>query len=233
MISEPVRITDLKARRGELVLPKWEKMVQYISSTDIIPGGFVRITRLPNGTIVTPNRKSSPWLHPFMVGINPSEDFEMFVGTGTVNNVVPWIKDDVQAGFSDPDTGRLVGVKVDPQEEGSSWIAVGVNIYGNNSESAFLVLSDLEEEGASGFSQLRIKEIKELPAGRGSGGVYRDEDGWAWYALAQMDWRGGELEDLFQIVYHNLQHSVAGSPGVSGELTADDLITERHFFYPT
>jgi len=226
MTNEPIKITDLKAKRGDLVLPKWERLVRYVGSTDIIPGGFFKITRLPNGTIVTPAKRSIPWLHPFMVAINASEEFEMYVGRGTVNNIVPWVSEDVQVGNTDSNTGQFVGVKVEPQQEGSSWIAVGVNIQGTDSEFASLELADLVAEGASGFSQLRIKEIKELPAGRGSGGVQTDERGYAWYALAQMDWLDNELEDVYQIVYHNLQHSVASSK------VAGVKVKERHFFYP-
>lgn len=207
--------------------------MEYIKSTDIVPGGNVRITRLPNGTIVTPVPGAAQWRHPFICSMNVSSDGDpqVFVSEGTVNDVIPFVNEEVQAGGKNPETGQYDGVPVIPKEEGTSWIAVGVNVYTNELDEA-----QLDPETA-GFHSLRLQEISELPPGRGSGGVHRDDEGWAWYAIARLEWSEKQLVDLFQIVYHNLQHSVtAAAPrSVIDQLTQSVLepkAAERHYFFP-
>ena len=207
---------DLMAKAGERILPKWEALLSYARDNGISFGKDVKIHAIPGGgVVVNGTAPNNPWLHPWRVSV-PDVKNRVRVSAGTVNGQVPWASESLRIGDRDPDTGQLAFTEVTPLEEGTTWIAVGVNPGFNGSDESKLGQNAL-------WDQLRVAQITEQPRGFGSGGVRIDDLGWAWYPLVVFHWKKKKVARRFQIVYHNLNHEVA--PG--GQSAAQ----ERHFFY--
>jgi hypothetical protein len=217
-------ITHLYAKVGDRILPKWQGLIEFGEerqrirfgaglSVRVLPGGGISVSRVP---------EDNPWSHPFRAGNlrampagTGNAPKGMVMRTGTLNGKVPWVSEELRVGERD-DNNNLALVGLEPQEEGYSWVAVGINVGSNDRERA-----ELSEEPQ--YNELRIAEIKELPKGMGSGGVRPDDDGWAWHPLVRLRWEAKRLSKRIQITYHNLGHTV-----VAG---GEDKDLERHFFF--
>lgn len=208
-------LNELLAEKGDRILPKWNELVTFLEESGVRFGHGIKVNYIPGqGIVVTAEPQNTPWIHPWKVGV-PDDENRILLRAGTVNGSIPWVSEDAELGNVDQKTGEQALVQLEPQNDGDSYIAVGVNI--GESESDFAELDD-----EAGYEQLRVAEIKELPNGFGSGGVV-PEGGWAWYPLALVQWNENLVERVFQIVYHNLQHKVVGG--------GQDRTLERHFFF--
>lgn len=205
---------DLKAKRGDRILKKWNQLVAKGDDSSISLGASTRARSIPGGGVhVIGETKSKKVPHPWRMGY-VDEDGLAIMREGSVAGQLPWITEEFRLGdFNEDD--ELVSIQLSPKEEGFSFVAVGVNVSNSESDRA-------EIDPEAGYDQLRIAELDALPAGLGSGGVVPDADGWAWYPLVRVRWEENLMVAQFQIVRHNLNHLVVDD----GEGNA------RHFFPP-
>lgn len=215
-------ITHLYAKVGDRILPKWQGLIQFAEERQRIRFGHgIKVRIIPgSGISVTREDDGRGWPHPWRSGnmrkAPEGQGFDkgIVVRAGTVNGQVPWANKELQLGQRDGNNAlALVGVT--PKEEGYSWLAIGINVGGNDLERA-----ELSAEPT--YDELRVQEIDELPPGFGSGGV-QPVDGWAWQPIVKLRWEGGRITKRFQVCYHNMGHRVVAA--------GDDEDQERHFFY--
>lgn len=208
--------TEIYAKRGDRILPKWKKLIQKADESYTIAGKDTHIRYLPSGGVVITGKPPviiAP--HPWSIGSLDEED-KVLVREGLIAGRRPWVSEEYRVGDKNKD-GLVVGLQLKLKKEGYSYVAVGVNIAASTSS-----LAEIDPDEKDTWEQLRLQEIEELPKGFGSGGVVADSAGWAWYPLVRLEWEEERVANKFQIVRHSLGHFV----------TKGDNDQARHFFPP-
>lgn len=199
-----MNIRDIQAKKGDRILPKWKKLLEFISNTGVITGPGVRISRGPNGTQVFADHFDKPYNHPFKVSRSASDGVS--VRAGTINNVYPYI-DEV------PISGRVDGENVEvppltieaPQGSAQTYVVVTVVVEEGNGP---IQITDDPEK-------LYMDHIPAYEFDLATDGTYGSEGiGIAKYPIATIYWdEAGDVETIFPIVHHNLGHRfLQGNP---------------------
>lgn len=206
--------SDLLVEPDDRILTAWNRLAKKGDDTQIVIGGNTRVRSLPKGGVMVSGAPDRIVLrHPWRCGFMDDENM-VVVREGTIDGKFPWVDEDHKLGELD-ENGALPRVKLEPKEEGFSFVAIGVNVRNSESNRA-----EIDEEAT--WEQLRIAEIAELPKGFGSGGTLEDTEGWAWYPVVRIKWEERRMSAQFQIVRHNLGHFVVKGEGEQA----------RHFFPP-
>lgn len=184
---------DIRAERGQPILPAWQALLRFIEQTGIVRGPGVRIQTGPWGTRVWADSDFQPWAHPFAVSSGGAG--ELIVSPGTVNGLFPFVEGGSMAG--EDEAGNPVEVpklQASATPSGTSWVILEV-IPGRGGEVV---------EGAD---TLRILHEEERP-----------RPGSTKQALAMIRWHpSGSLRSIFQIVHHNLAFGEGGAATGDGE----------------
>ena len=116
-----MNLRDLHVKKGDPVLPAWNRLLAWAGQFRLFAGRGVRLTRTPNGTFIVVEQKSAPWDHPFKVMVG---DNEATVLMGTLNNLVPTI-----AGKPlDAESPPRLKINGGPNAELRSWICLDVRV---------------------------------------------------------------------------------------------------------
>jgi len=184
-----MNLRDLQVRKGDPVLPAWNKLLQWAKQFRLLAGRGVRLTRTPNGTFIVAEQRGTPWEHPFKVNISA---LEATVLLGTLNNLVP-----TMAGkrLDEEPTPRLKLVG-GPNRDRRSWICLDVRV--DTKADAI----DPNDPNAVTITHVREPESREV--GR--------------HPLAMVLWNADRttIRLVHQITHFNLQHrflkAQAGQP---------------------
>lgn len=209
---------DIVAKKGDLILPKWRALLQFIANTGIVTGPGIRVTQGPNGTLVDADASFRPWSHPFKVSCDGTS---ASVRAGLVNGVSPYITDVRITGVDDE------GMEVDVPE---------IEIEHDGTPITYIALVLITPEASGGpvapiaFADtpetVFIEHVTALPEAFAEGGSVASL-GRAVYPLAALYWEDkGILREKIQIVHHNLGHRYIQSQAKAG-------IPGRHLFWAT
>jgi hypothetical protein len=215
---------ELKVRKGEKVRDAWERLVRWVESLKIVPDKDIDVRVTPHGTIVRV-RHDRLYRHPFRVMVGGQE---AIITAGTVNGIVPVV--------SESGTKR----RIDNRDKD-----------GNRLEKEHPKLKlDLGKASKDGriFISLRVKQsvgIRENRAGESASEdieiVQTDSakgplDGHGYYPLAMLYLsKDGGVEQVFQIVHHNMRYAFQERNPSEGELKENPELKSvgRHLFIPT
>lgn len=208
---------ELKANKGDSILPKWKKLLEFIGQTGIVPGPGVRITRTTNGTHIYADHFQKPWSHPWKVSATPEE---VTVRAGTVNGLVPWIGEE----------GKRVRINgLDDENKEIEVPPLPIRFRTGSFVTEIVLVVKLQEEEGIAISDtpesLYIDHRYEGDPSTRAGGA-TDVLGTGIYPLAKIYW-SRDTEDIravHQICHHNLQHRFQQSSPKSGR-------PARHFFW--
>lgn len=206
---------EIKAKRGDWILPKWIALLNFIKRTNkIIRGDGVRIQYLPSGGVyIYADDNFNPWAHPFKVRLSSSE---MTISEGTINGVIPAIED-----------VRLDGSKADSEELEQP---PKLQIKNPESRRSYIALKltfseDPVEFSADDPKAAQIVHVPEIPKLFVQGGAVVNDDNTTLYPLASIYWtEGGNIRRVFQITHHNLNHRFVRGGALSGK-------PSRHLFW--
>jgi hypothetical protein len=220
-----MRTHELKVRKGEKVRDAWERLVRWVESLKIVPDKDIDVRVTPHGTIVRV-RHDRIWRHPFRVMVGGQE---AVITAGTVNGIVPVVSEN--------------GIKrrIDNRDK---------NGERESEKEAPRLKLDLKRASKDGriFISLRVKNavgVKENAAGEATSEdieiVQTDSakgppDGHGYYPLAMLYLtKEGGVEQVFQIVHHNLRHDFQERNPSAEELKVDPekKPVGRHLFFPT
>lgn len=207
---------ELRARKGDLILPKWLALLLFIEKTNrVIRGKGVRVQSLPSGgLIVSAEDNFNPWESPFKVRVAGAS---VTVREGLVNGIMPAIGEN-----------RLDGSKGDGEAEAKPRL----EIEHPGEPRSFIALKMLFGEKPVAFDpeDPLALQIVHIPESRlaplfSQGGAVINEDNSTLYPLALLKWGEGKTASrAFQITHHNLNHRfVAGS--------AQEGKPSRHLFW--
>lgn len=207
MIPERIR-----AKRGDLILPKWRALLDFIASTGIVTGPGVRITQGPNGTIVHSDHFRSPWQHPFKVSY--SSDGAR-VRSGLVNGIAPFITSDVRVSglYEDGAIADVPAIEVESLGTTKSAIALEVTVEEGNDVT---IIDDYEH--------FRIVHTEITDDSNET--IESDSLGNVRYPLSIIYWDDDSISKTYQVVYHNLGYRFLQGSSKEGRPV-------RHFFWAT
>ena len=121
-----ISVKDLYVKAGDLVIPAWRRMVEFLSGLPVLPGVGVLVRRTPRGSIVS----SRAFVKGFSGSWGVSEPGDKTViGDGYVNGVLPSIDGKrltPQGTEKNRPTLKITPKKFD--KTGRSWICVEVEL---------------------------------------------------------------------------------------------------------
>jgi len=207
-------IRDLRARKGEKILPKWQALLEYIASTRIVVGDGMQVTQTPDGTLVTADIPFRPFPHPFRCTHSGGK---VTVSPGTVNGVMPRI-DGVPLDGRDEE-GRKVdfpSLDVEFPDEWKSYVVVVVKVEGEGLRKA---IQDNEDS-------VQVRHATDLNPYIFLEGGSTDERGVGVHPIAQLRWdkQTKQFVDIFQMSHFNLGHRYTAASPQSGGFS-------KHFFW--
>jgi hypothetical protein len=215
---------ELKVRKGEKVRDAWERLVRWVESLKIVPDKDIDVRVTPHGTIVRV-RHDRLYRHPFRVMVGGQE---AIITAGTVNGIVPVV--------SESGTKR----RIDNRDKDG-------NRLEKEHPKLKLYLGKASKDGRI-FISLRVKQsvgIRENRAGESASEdieiVQTDSakgplDGHGYYPLAMLYLsKDGGVEQVFQIVHHNMRYAFQERNPSEGELKENPELKSvgRHLFIPT
>lgn len=206
---------EIRARRGDWILPKWLALLRFIERTSkIVCGAGVRVQYLPSGGVhIFADDNSTPWEHPFKVRVTGAE---ATVRPGTINGVFPAIGeiriDGTDAKGEQAETPKL---RLEPLGGTRTYIALKLSLK-----------EDPVEFDPSDIGSAQIVHIEKLPALFTQGGAVINADNSTLYPLAMLAWGDdGTVRRAFQITHHNLNHRFVLGSAAAGK-------PSRHLFWP-
>ena len=222
---------ELKVRKGEKVRDAWERLVRWVDSLKVVPDDGIDVRITPHGTIVRV-RDHQMFRHPSRVMVSGSS---VRVSPGTVNELIPVITESGQKrriDNRDKDGSRETGkdypaLKLDlkkASKDGRIYISLRIK------QSLSGGISGVEENKA-GEQVSENVEIVQTDSAKGP------LDGFGYYPLAflRASSDGGSIEEVFQIVHHNIRYEFQERRPSEAELKKDPdaKSTGRHLFIPT
>jgi hypothetical protein len=184
-----MNLRDLHVRKGDPVLPAWNKLLEWAKQFRLFAGRGVRLTRTPNGTFIVAEQRGTPWDHPFKVMVSATEATVLL---GTLNNVVPVI-----AGKRlDEESAPMLKLLGGPNRDMRSWICLDVRVDAKTGA--------IDRENPKAVIITHAREPESLELGR--------------HALAMLIWNPDRatIRRAHQITHFNLQHrfikAQAGKP---------------------
>jgi len=221
---------DLKVRKGEKVRDAWERLVRWVESLKIVPddGIDVRVTR--HGTIVRV-RDLQTFRHPFKVKVSGTS---VRVSPGTVNDLIPVITESGtkrRIDNRDKDGMRETGkdypaLRLDPKKASKdARIYISLKVKPTISGGVSGV-----EENKAGEQVSENVEIVQTDSAKGP------LDGFGYYPLAflRASSDGASIEEVFQIVHHNIRYEFQERRPTEDELKKNPDVKPvgRHLFSP-
>jgi len=176
-----IDLRKLRVRPGELVLPAWNRLLEWAKQFRLYAGHGVRLQRTPQGTYVIADVRQTSWNHPFKVSL---AEREVIVAFGTVQDVVPRIgKRPI-----DEEPAPRLRLTGGPDPDERSWVVVDVKVNGKSGE-----IDPRDKEAAV------IRHVNNL--NRPSTEIGR-------HALAMLIWDAGlaSVVRVRQITHFNLRH---------------------------
>lgn len=117
-------LSDLKARAGDLIHPKWRMLLEWADSLEVQFGPGVLVSQGPRQTVVRGRRPRS-WSHPFTVSLS---DGIVMVTNGFLNGERVRMADRYLDGFEEdgitPADRPRLELKDRPKEGNRSWIVL-------------------------------------------------------------------------------------------------------------
>lgn len=207
-------IRDLRAKKGERILPKWQALLEYIASTRIVVGEGMKVSQTPDGTVVTADIPFRPFPHPFRCTVSGGQ---LEVRPGTVNGVTPYM-DELPLDGRDKDGNKVdfPRLEVEYPNAQKSYVVVVVRVDGEGNVKAIQ-----DNEGS-----VTIEHTADLDPSIFLEGGSDDVRGVGIHPIAQLTWdrKTRQLEGLFQMTHHNLGHRYTASDPLSGAFS-------KHFFW--
>ena len=222
---------ELKVRKGEKVRDAWERLVRWVESLKIVPDKDIDVRVTPHGTIVRV-RHDRLYRHPFRVMVGGQE---AIITAGTVNGIVPVVsesgskrridnRDKDGARETEKEAPRLKLDLGKASKDGRIFISLRVKPSASGGISGVM-------ENKSGEDTSEDIEIVQTDSAKGP------LDGHGYYPLAMLHLtkdRGG-VEQVFQIVHHNMRYAFQERNPSEGELKENPELKSvgRHLFIPT
>lgn len=207
---------ELRARRGEMILPKWLALLNFIGKTNrVVKGRGVRVQTLPSGGIyIYAEDNFNPWDSPLKVRV--SAGFAR-VRPGFVNGVMPAIGDvRLDGTLADGTAGEVPKLEIEEPGEPRSYIAIKLTL------SEKPVDFDIADPLALQIAHVPASKFPPLFT---QGGAIIEDDNTTLYPLAMVTWTDkGALKRVYQITHHNLNHRFAQGDATAGK-------PSRHFFW--
>lgn len=197
---------ELRARKGDLILPKWLALLLFIEKTNrVIRGRGVRVQSLPSGgLIISAEDNFNPWESPFKVRV--SGKF-VTVREGLVNGVMPAIGEiRLDGSKGEGEAEAKPKLEIENPGQARSFIAIKM-LFGGD-------LAAFDPEDPLALQIVHIPESALSPL-FSQGGAVVNGDNSTLYPLALLKWseESEVASHVFQITHHNLNHRfVAGSP---------------------
>jgi len=222
---------ELKVRKGEKVRDAWERLVRWVDSLKIVPDDSIDVKVTPHGTIVRV-RDDQTFRHPFRVMVSGTS---VRVSPGTVNDLIPVITENGtkrRIDNRDKDGSRVTdkdypALKLDPKKaskDGRIYISLKVK------QSVSGGISGVEENKV-GEQVSENVEIVQTDSAKGP------LDGFGHYPLAflRSSADGSSIEEVFQIVHHNIRYAFQERRPSEADLKKDPnaKAVGRHLFIPT
>lgn len=222
---------DFKVRKGDKVRDAWNRLVRWVESLKVIPDADIDVRMTPHGTIVRV-RDHHMFRHPFRVMASGSV---VRVTPGTVNDIIPVITQsgkkrriDNRDKAGNRETAEdFPELKLDTKKaskDGRIYISLRIK------QSVSGGISGVEENKA-GESVSDDVEIVQTDSAKGP------RDGFGYYPLAflRASADGESIEDVFQIVHHNIRYEFQARFPSEADLKKDPKAQAagRHLFIPT
>ena len=220
----------LRARRGESVRQKWDRLVLWVASLKVIapPDALVKMTK--HGTIVRLRRKDR-FNHPWRVS---ADSLTAAISTGRVNGVVPSIREkgklrrmDNRKANGELDLENVAPVLTlnlkDASKDGEIFISLKVKPSLSAEGFEITVDEDTEEPSSDAV------EIVQTSSASGP------RDGHSYYPLAVLHLAsdGKSVEKVFPIAHHNLRFTFQERNATEKEIEAgSETKIGRGIFYP-
>jgi len=205
---------ELRARRGDWILPKWVALLRFIDRTSkIVTGAGVRLQYLPSGGVhVYAEDNFNPWESPFKVRLTATE---ARVRVGTINGVIPAIGEIRLDGTDEAgEVGDVPQLRIESLGTLRSYIALKLTFT-----------EDPVEFSPDDPLAAQIVHVAELPELFVQGGSVINDSNSTLYPLALVSWKkDGTIRRSFQITHHNLNHKFVRGSGSSGK-------PSRHIFW--
>lgn len=205
---------ELIARKGDLILPKWNAFLDFLDRTvRVVRGEGVRMRHLPSGGLyIYADDNFNPWACPFKVSAGTDG---ARVREGTLNGLVPRIAGVPINGVDDEGNRVEVPlVELTPKAGGKSYVALRL-----------VFKEEPVEVDPADPEALTIVEVAELPELFTQGGSVVSDDNSTLYPLAVIYWNDdGDIERVFQITHHNLTHRFVNGSAQAGT-------PSRHLFW--
>jgi hypothetical protein len=205
---------EIRARRGDWILPRWLALLRFIDRTSkIVRGAGVRVQYLPSGGIhIFADDNFNPWTSPFKVRVTGTE---ATVREGTVNGVVPAIGD-IRLDGTDADGAFVEEPKLEVEHLGGSRSFIALKLTFTEEPVEF----DAADPQAA-----QIVHVEEVHPLFTQGGAVINDDNSTLYPLASIAWKDdGTVRRSFQIVHHNLNHRFVRGSASLGK-------PSRHLFW--
>ena len=82
-----MNLRDLEVKKGEPVLPAWERLKAWARRFELHARPGIRFNQMPEGTwVIVDDNSTTSWNYPFACALNGQS---VSVGAGTLNNSVP------------------------------------------------------------------------------------------------------------------------------------------------
>jgi hypothetical protein len=180
-----ISVTSLSVKVGDLIIPAWRRMVEFLASLPVLPGAGVLITNTPRGTIV--NARSA------VLGFSGS--FSM--GTPVAGMIV------IGPGYCNAEVPTISGVPLIPEKAGGQAAKLKLKESDFDTTGRSWICLEIEVDAAGKpieKNPLRIVQAKHP--------FFTDKPTIGRFPLAVLfraDAKQG-LGRLHRIVYHDLQH---------------------------
>lgn len=122
-----ISVTSLSVKVGDLIIPAWRRMVEFLASLPVLPGVGVLITNTPRGTIVNARSAVLGFSGSFSMG-TPVAGM-IVIGPGYCNAKVPTISGDPL--IPEKTTATAPKLKLKEKEfdaTGRSWICLEIEV---------------------------------------------------------------------------------------------------------
>jgi hypothetical protein len=207
----------IKVRKGENIREAWDRLGRWVESLKVIPNNEIKVDYTKNGTLVTVMRSTKSHNHPFKTYGSAKT---LKVTSGMVNGIVPYIYDELEKVWRRIDNRDNSGNRY-----GKDLPAPGMQIQLNQAKDKKFYICievDSNDQGAINDPQKDLRIVQSETA-EGLGG----KKGYYPIALCYLNDSQTEIDQIFQIVHHNIRYIKQTKNANGGEATGN-----QHLFFP-
>ena len=207
---------EIKVRKGESIREAWDRLNRWVDSLKVVPNNEIKVNYTKNGTLVTLMRSPKAHNHPFKT-YGSSKIIK--VTSGTVNGIVPFINDKLE-GWRRVDNRDDSGNKYDKEKP-----SPGMEISSSEvKDGKFYICIEVDsnDKGTINDPQKDLRIIQSATA-EGLGG----KKGYYPIALCYLNDAKTDIDQIFQIVHHNIRYLKQTKKANGGETTGN-----QHLFFP-